>query len=55
MSIQPIASSDAYYAASNSTTSAPAAKSTQHTPQDTVQLSPQAQASLDKDHDGDSH
>jgi hypothetical protein len=55
VTIQPITSANAYSTGPTSTKSTPAASSTEKTPQDTVQLSAQAQASIDKDHDGDSH
>jgi hypothetical protein len=56
MTIQPTSSAAVYSGAPpTSTKSAPATPSTQQPAQDTVQLSAQAKASLDKDHDGDSH
>ena len=54
MTIQPISTTDMYSTASGSIQNKPAPSSS-GTPQDTVHLSPQAQASIDKDHDGDSH
>jgi len=55
MTIQPITSVDIYAAGPSPTKSKPAAQSTQQMPQDTIQLSAQAKAMLDQDHDGDSH
>ena len=54
MTIQPSSTAGAIQARP-STKSAPATQSTQQPPQDSVQLSAQAKASRDKDHDGDSH
>jgi hypothetical protein len=55
MTIQPITSAAVNSIALTPTKSAPATQSTQQPAQDTVKLSAQAQAALDKDHDGDSH
>jgi hypothetical protein len=54
MTIQPITAADVHAAGPSSTKRAPAQQSTPQMPQDTVQLSPQAKAVLDADHDGDS-
>jgi len=55
MTIQPVSSAAVYSAGPSTAKGTPAAQSTEQTPQDTVKLSAQAQANLDKDHDGDSH
>jgi hypothetical protein len=54
MTIQPVSSTGAFSASPTAPKSAPAAQGT-GLPQDTVKLSPRAQASLDVDNDGDSH
>ena len=54
MTIQPTSSYNPYSAPQH-TAQKPAAQSAPQQPQDTVQLSAQAQKSGDVDHDGDSH
>ena len=54
MTIQPITSASSISSTPASARITPAQKLTEHqTPQDIVQLSKQAQAALDLDHDGD--
>jgi len=55
MTIQPTTASNPYANVPSSTPKAPAAPSSQPQAPDTVHLSAQAKASLDVDHDGDSH
>jgi hypothetical protein len=54
MTIQPTNSYNPYAGVFNAPTKPPAQSSQGQAP-DTVHLSPQAKASLDVDHDGDSH
>jgi hypothetical protein len=54
MTIQPVSSAGVFSASPTAPKSALAAQGTA-LPQDMVKLSPQAQASLDVGHDGDSH